>query len=437
MKLKSLRRFCGVAVACASLGVVTCLAAAENGRDAVARDGNAELNAVSQLWSDHPEYIAELRRQNSLTKPPRFVSNAPPIFPSQFQITQPVTVMVSFAIGVNGGVEEARVLQSSDSRFDQAALAAVLLWKFLPAENAGGPVRSIIQVPVVFQPPGSPGLRPIGMNFTPLTYQRGDQAHALSGSIQLTGAGSTDVKAGRVIITAAQDDTGKDLRQINQPSFYHPSVGRSSDAVLSGVETPWLNFSLSTPASEARTIAVLEGVVELVIPAADPAATARFEALPQKIAAPLISPLFRQAGVTVVLFDKATCDRYRAAGPGGAAGGPADYDVGPFFGAQPPGVPDAVFRKFAMEESDWAIGIDDPQGRLINLEFETVEGGPLIYNHNGQYHSGGFPGKRFAIYHFNAKLPDSAILVCWLITPQSLIKTPFKLANLPLPSPAP
>jgi TonB family protein len=58
--------------------------------------------------------------------------------------------VVSFIIGIDGGVEEAVVVSATDVRFGQAAMEAVLKWKFRPAELNGMIVRCHMMVPIVF-----------------------------------------------------------------------------------------------------------------------------------------------------------------------------------------------------------------------------------------------------------------------------------------------
>ena len=57
---------------------------------------------------------------------------------------------VSFIIGVNGRVEDARILESSDSRFDSVSIDAVREMKFIPAEGPAGPERAIVTFPITF-----------------------------------------------------------------------------------------------------------------------------------------------------------------------------------------------------------------------------------------------------------------------------------------------
>jgi len=111
-----------------------------------------------------------------------------------------------------------------------------------------------------------------------------------------------------------------------------------------------------------------------------------------------------------------------------AAGGLADYG-----GYSPDKEIAAHFEpNQRMQADSLAVGIDDPNNHLVGVEFQTADGRPLRYDHNGFYHSGGgTSGKRLDIYQL--KLPPDARLVCWLITDKSLQKIPFEIHDLPLP----
>lgn len=86
-------------------------------------------------------------------------------------------VTVEFIVEPDGRVTAATVKESTDARFDEAALAAVRQWVFLPAVEDGKTVRSALTVPVQFsraqlkqtQVPISPPehLRPRSLKLTP------------------------------------------------------------------------------------------------------------------------------------------------------------------------------------------------------------------------------------------------------------------------------
>ena len=60
------------------------------------------------------------------------------------------TVVVEFAVEVDGHVSRARVKKTTDEQFNAPALGAVARWVFLPALADGKPVESGMQVPVLF-----------------------------------------------------------------------------------------------------------------------------------------------------------------------------------------------------------------------------------------------------------------------------------------------
>jgi TonB family protein len=123
-------------------------AEADPRRQAVAAE---HKDAMLRLWADKPAYVAWLRDDRTLKKMPRLVSSAVPAYPLVPLLANvKATVVVSFVIDRSGMVEAARVLESSDSRFDQSAVEAVMKWKFLPAEFEDGPTLAVSAVPVVF-----------------------------------------------------------------------------------------------------------------------------------------------------------------------------------------------------------------------------------------------------------------------------------------------
>ena len=241
------------------------------------------------------------------------------------------------------------------------------------------------------------------------------------------------IRAGRVTISHALDDTGAVLTQITTNKFYSISAGRIDDSrdLTSREPTP---FSLWGISKGAKALGFVLGTLELVIPDLDPGSTVVVENVSGRFGSAVPSEALSKAGVTLIVSDKKSA---YAAAAAKARGGPQDYDAGILFGTSyhlPPGFP-----KAEMEEGDIAVAIDDPEERLVGLEIQAADGSPLRYNHAGNYHSSGFagsPGKRFDTYHLGTNLPPDARLVCWLITPKSLLRIPFHFDTLPLPGPS-
>jgi TonB family protein len=77
----------------------------------------------------------------------RIVSIAAPKYPYwEAWAKRRAEVSISFIVGVDGKVEDARVYESSDSRFDQPALDAIRQFVFIPAEGRSGRPEPAIEV---------------------------------------------------------------------------------------------------------------------------------------------------------------------------------------------------------------------------------------------------------------------------------------------------
>jgi len=59
-------------------------------------------------------------------------------------------VKVRVTVKASGGVEDVKVMESSNRIFDEAALEAARQWRFKPARKDGKKVRAAVIVPVKF-----------------------------------------------------------------------------------------------------------------------------------------------------------------------------------------------------------------------------------------------------------------------------------------------
>lgn len=113
--------------------------------------GTELKNRLLRLWVDRPECIQILTRDHAPETLPRLISSIPPSYPTvPFLANVKARVVVTFVVSDSGKVEEARVYESSDSRFDESALDAVRQWRFLPAIMSGRPTKEIITIPMEF-----------------------------------------------------------------------------------------------------------------------------------------------------------------------------------------------------------------------------------------------------------------------------------------------
>jgi TonB family protein len=110
---------------------------------------------IAALWSDIPGYAALLKSDSHNETLPRLLASVPPQFPNVPPLypNREISVLVSFVVGTGGNVEAARVAESNDPRFNQAAVGAVLKWNFAPAIMDGTPTEAFIVVPIRFDFP--------------------------------------------------------------------------------------------------------------------------------------------------------------------------------------------------------------------------------------------------------------------------------------------
>lgn len=107
---------------------------------------------IIRLWHDKPEYVA-LANAPPPAKRMRLISAVPPNYPYMLHFHVETTVIVSFVVGKDGRVEDARVIESSDSRFNSSAIDAILKFTWIPAEDStGGPAREMAHMPFHFKP---------------------------------------------------------------------------------------------------------------------------------------------------------------------------------------------------------------------------------------------------------------------------------------------
>jgi TonB family protein len=111
--------------------------------------GSRDDDVVRRLWRDKPEYATLIGAKH--LKQVRLVSAVAPTYPFTLRLAHvEAEVIVSFVVGLDGRVEDARVLESSDSRFNAAAVEAMLKFTFIPAEGATGPERAMYAQPLHF-----------------------------------------------------------------------------------------------------------------------------------------------------------------------------------------------------------------------------------------------------------------------------------------------
>jgi TonB family protein len=362
-------------------------------------------------------------------------------------------VLIDFLVLPDGAVTSAHAVENSQPEFAAAAVAAVSQWTFKPGLLGGRAVTTRMRIPIKFSLSGP---KPEPINFVigrieeTVNMQTGSRGVIIH--LAATGPNASQVQAGRFILTQAQDDTGAALEQDSAPVFHQASVG----GVAESTSREPISITLMGLSKKARTLRLVDGKLELFLPAQDPAATVTVGNVSSQFGIPLADPALKKAGVALVIYDKATAEKLAAAKN---PAGPQEYDTGPIFGsdyldpkltpaeavamkeagkaasaAAGPAFAELMRKMNEMGEQDIGIGRQDPNHCIVGLEFQAGDGSALSYSHNGRYHSERESEKKgFDLYNLRSPLPAGARLVCWLLTEKSVVPVPVKFTDLPLP----
>jgi TonB family protein len=102
-----------------------------------------------RLWQDQPRY--EKLIDAAPIKRVRMISAVAPSYPALLRIGHVnAKVVVSFVVGTDGRVEAARIVESSDGRFNDSVLEAIGKFTFIPAQDDNGSIRYMSLMPFGF-----------------------------------------------------------------------------------------------------------------------------------------------------------------------------------------------------------------------------------------------------------------------------------------------
>lgn len=108
---------------------------------------------MAQTFTEDVGRAMETFLIGQLDQKPRVLVAATPLYPYSMQNSKTSgEVMVEFVIKQDGRVERPRVVRASHREFEQAAIDAVLKSKWQPGQINGKDVRTLVRLPVRFQP---------------------------------------------------------------------------------------------------------------------------------------------------------------------------------------------------------------------------------------------------------------------------------------------
>lgn len=116
-------------------------------RFAAARRGGQAVAAELKV----PLILNQAYRPKMTDVQPRVISREPPVYPRAMKVTGlRGEVLLEFVVDKTGAVKDVVVAKTNNPGFNEAALAALMQWKFEPGRKAGEPVNARMQQPFVF-----------------------------------------------------------------------------------------------------------------------------------------------------------------------------------------------------------------------------------------------------------------------------------------------
>ena len=242
-----------------------------------------------------------------------------------------------------------------------------------------------------------------------------------------------EVKGIRVNIARAVDGTGKNLIDPKQSATSFDDVDTSDSESLK------VTLELKQAARRAIAVTEISGVLELFVPGRDPAATVTLADI-TKAQGQVRNAALTAGGVDVTVWNKQQYEAQRKTEEDRIkkqieekkkSGTPEEQaEIGEALANGLMKIFGGLFNAMTdMGENGVALQVSDKQRKVIKIEFEDAEGKPL--SSQGRTTMGSDP--KTMIFDFSEKLPETARIKVYLLTPRSVVKSPFRLSNVPLP----
>jgi hypothetical protein len=252
--------------------------------------------------------------------------------------------------------------------------------------------------------------------------------------LKIAGDSLTGAKAFRAVVTKAVDATGKNLLDEKQSEHDFKEIDSSENEAK-------LDIDLKNPERRANAVQEISGSVEIFAPQKDPKAIVTLVNFQREIGKPIANTSLKAAGLEITVWNKAIFDARKKAeeerlnkeieAKTKTVEKSGDIkDAAELLGQGLMAIFGSMFSSFAsMEESDLAFSVKDPQSKLISIEFEDASGKKI--ERGGKTTIGGDP--RTIIIGFKEKLPATARIKLYILTPDAMTRIPFTLTNVQLP----
>jgi TonB family protein len=108
----------------------------ENGGRIKLADGR-----MDRMWGDNPHYRDFKLHRLEIKKSPEILSSVKPVYPAALLLSKKSgRVTLTLFVNKEGYVEDVKLMETTDERFNQAAVQSAKGQKFHPAQGANGPL---------------------------------------------------------------------------------------------------------------------------------------------------------------------------------------------------------------------------------------------------------------------------------------------------------
>jgi len=250
---------------------------------------------------------------------------------------------------------------------------------------------------------------------------------ALTVTLKLEGEDAAAVRSARPKITSAVDDGGKSLTEKAMP------VQRGNDGwqEARGDRAPSPQLDLGSPSRKAKTIATLEGVLEVYLPSRDPAGSIRIEKVAGRKDKPLAVPALAAQHIQIQVLSKAGLEREKKQAEAKKKAEAAKKKDKEGAEAMGEAIGDALANMLEMlfttaGEHDLILKVADPDKKVFGFDLAAADGSPVQSYGTMAYGD-------YRIVRMFEPIPPTASLLVRLKTPRSFGEIPIHLADVKLP----
>ncbi|MGB6309446.1 MAG: energy transducer TonB [Steroidobacteraceae bacterium] len=99
--------------------------------------GTELVSQLKALWHDKPDYMDLISMRPHRLR----VLSGPAVDLSRSWVDERNLIRVSYVVGLDGKVEDARVLDTTSHRYNSLCLKTIEKWRFVPVQDPSGPVK--------------------------------------------------------------------------------------------------------------------------------------------------------------------------------------------------------------------------------------------------------------------------------------------------------